>query len=397
MVLRRLIRKLASLDTAGLPITSLYLDTDRRSYTSRQCMEMAHQLVRHVRSNLMSALIADSARKSVDRDLSRFIQLIEGDPLSSDTRGLAVFSSSGANVWEVAHVPVNLTTAVKVGRHAMIRPLVRLADDLTSYAVVVVDREKARFFIVDLGGITELDPIMDDVPGRVRAGSYYGMRDSRTERHVDDHIRQHLKRVADELAAIVDRYALSRVVLGGTADVVPHFRTLVPPSTAARIEGTVEGLTLPASRDEVLRQTMKFVSEAERAEELAIARQIADANGPGGFAVVGLTTTLQAIYAKAVRLLVVDEDLSVGGWRCLECNRLYTGTGSCPECGGDSLWFDDLMDEAIRQAIRQDAKVEVVSDHRSRMRLQGIAAMLHHPIMPPERFALAGSGGSTGG
>ena len=62
--------------------------------------------------------------------------------------------------------------------------------------IVLVDYVRARLFLVELGRIEEVDDVVDEVPSRHDRG---GPSQMRIQRHVDDHRRQHLKHVAEDL------------------------------------------------------------------------------------------------------------------------------------------------------------------------------------------------------
>lgn len=383
MLTQEEIRGLAGFDPAGLPVTTFYLNVDRARHTTLHAIEVAHQLVREASSGLKQAAISERGRQSVAADLDAFTRFCGAELAETEARGVVAFACSGAGLWKVFPLPVPVTSTVKVRRHAMLRTLVGLLDDIAPYSVVLVDREKARFFHVELGGITELEPLEDDVDGRVKPSSYYGLNDKRIERHVDEQIAQHLKRVAAELSRISEWRGATRIVVGGTPDVVPDLLRHLPATLLERVAGVMSDLTIIAGRNQVLSQSLRVNADAERMEESGIVAAILEGRGPHGHGAVGVASTLAAIYAGAVHLLAVDDDLAIAGYRCVECQRLFTAAGACPECGGNSERFDDLIEEAMRQAICKNAQMEVVSDQTARNRLCGMGALLHFPIDRP--------------
>jgi hypothetical protein len=45
------------------------------------------------------------------------------------------------------------------------------------------------------------------------------------------------------------------------------------------------------------------------------------------------------------------------GFRCSACGPLQLSGGPCVECGGQNVAVPDVYEEAVREAIEQDAQV----------------------------------------
>jgi peptide subunit release factor 1 (eRF1) len=79
-----------------------------------------------------------------------------------------------------------------------------------------------------------------------------------------------------------------------------------------------------------------------------------------GWATDGVEPTLRALSRGQVRTLLVDNDAVVRGYRLAGSGRLTTvPSGARGE--GEALPVADLLDDAIEEALRQRARVLVVS------------------------------------
>jgi peptide subunit release factor 1 (eRF1) len=85
--------------------------------------------------------------------------------------------------------------------------------------------------------------------------------------------------------------------------------------------------------------------------------------------------TLQALARGQVRTLLVDAQQAHAGYRCPQSGRLTISEQTCRAEGGAEA-VPDVIDEAIEEALRQHAHVDVVEDRGSRAGVDGLAALL---------------------
>jgi hypothetical protein len=89
------IRSLASFKGDGAPVTSVYLDIDGGRHVRFQ------DAVRSAESLLKDALAKHADEPSVASDLQRVQELVRGGVDRSRTRGIAIFSCSANDFWQV--------------------------------------------------------------------------------------------------------------------------------------------------------------------------------------------------------------------------------------------------------------------------------------------------------
>ena len=117
-----------------------------------------------------------------------------------------------------------------------------------------------------------------------------------------------------------------------------------------------------------------------RKEELAdLAARIKEGLGKGGHGIAGFDDVLGAVTRHQVQTLLVDNDYSVPGWRCLECGWVgLTATERCPACGGATFRLEDAVGEVIRLAILQNGQVEVGEGIPLLDEMGGVAGVLRY-------------------
>jgi peptide chain release factor subunit 1 len=366
---RGLLRKLAEWDV-GRPITSVYLTVDGRRFPRKADYEVRlDELLRRARAQAQG-LDKDSVR-SVERDTAAVSEFVRDEFERGDTRGLAMFSSSGAGMWEVVRVSRPVRDRAVVAPHPDLVPLESLVETYRPTGVALVDFEKARLFVVDMGRIDEVTDLWDEVPGRHDQGGWAQMR---MQRHVDDHRARHLKHVADVLFKSWRRTPFEHLVLAGPAEASRELESLLHDYLRQRVSAHLT-LQMTVSRAEVLERVLALEEEAEGERERQAVERVARAAATGNHGVAGLEESLRTLSEGRVDELVVSFDLSAPGAVCGSCGRLTTSTGSCPTCGESMQLVPDVVETAVATALRTGSRVEVVLD-TGLQDLGGIGAVL---------------------
>jgi peptide chain release factor subunit 1 len=366
-----LLRKLAEWVPAGVPITSLYLTVDGRRFPRKADYQIRlGELLRDVRGR-MKGLDPEAAR-SVERDLGRMLEYVREEFERGDTRGLALFSSHDAGLWEEVRVPRPVRDRAVVGPQADLLPLESLLETYPSVCTVLVDYEKARLFLLALGRIHEVHDLRDDVPNRHDQGGWAQMR---MQRHVDDHRIKHVRRVADTLFRLWQTSAFEHVILAGPAEARHDLEQELHDYLRRRVRAQLV-LPMTVSAEEVRTRSLAIEEELEREAERRLIEQISSAAGAGAQGVTGLDATLAALADDRIGELVVGIDLSAPGGRCDACGRLATTAGTCPACGEPMRQIADVVEAAVAQAYRQGCRVDSVVDDEAVSVLGGIGALL---------------------
>src|SRR6266480_1588836 len=188
---RALLRKLAEWSAGDVPVTSVSLSVDGKVRPRRQDFELALDgLLRGVRDE--AAGLREEWRGSVQRDAEAMARYVKERFERGPNRGLAMFSASGAGLWEAVAVSRPLRDRATIAPHPDLLQLEVLLEIYESFCTALVDSEKARIFLAELGRIDERTDFVDDVPNRHEQG---GWSQARYQRHVDEHRQRHLKHV----------------------------------------------------------------------------------------------------------------------------------------------------------------------------------------------------------
>jgi peptide chain release factor subunit 1 len=369
VVTRADVERLVRFDGRGARILSVYLDLDPERQVTRSYRIVLEDLVKAVREPLDKDALRD-----LEVEAAKVLEWLEQE--RPGARGLAVFSSSAAGLWVTYPMPAPVPDRLSFDVHPLVTPLLGLIEDLERYVVALVDKESARLITVFEGRIDSVETFTDDVPGRHDQG---GPAQARLQRHHEDHVLRHVKRVVQRLSEALRQRAFDRLILAGPEEATAEVRERLPHELARRLVATVPA-EMFATDAQILRMTLEIEQRVERESEEGLATAVIDAslsNGPGA---CGMSATLETVWLRQVLSLVLADGLTATGSECPVDGRLYPDPpGPCPMCGAETLPVADIVDRAAQLALEQDGDVEIVHEgaaQRMRDACDGMGALL---------------------
>lgn len=317
-------------------------------------------------------------------DLFETIRIEIRDNATNYGRGIALFASPERGVIEAHSMPGSIESSAIVNNRANVAPLIRLIEDYGPYCTCVISRDEARIFLGAFDEIHEHEHLKDDeVPGQHDQG---GWSQARYERHIEDHVHRHFKRVAEHLFELQDEHPFDSLILGGPDEVVSGFREVLHPYVHGKLIGDVR-LLMEANINDVRAQSLQVVEEhiTERKRELI--EQVKGEAQADDLGVDGLTATIDALQLGQVQTLLVDSQIRSSGIVCQSCGAFAVMPGpdnTCPYCeSGQINDVDNIIPYLITSAHEQGAGVAVIDDDDQKEhlgRLGGIAALLRFRV-----------------
>jgi peptide chain release factor subunit 1 len=370
---RELLRKLAAWETDGLPVTTLYLDVDgARRPRRRDYLRRADDLLKQAAEAVRDAGRED--RRSVSGDVEWMRSFVgDGFERKGATRGLALFCCTAAGLSQQLTLSQSVRDRVTVAPGPYLLPLEAQLELAETFCTALVDREKVRVLISSLGEIEEVSHLLDEVPGRHDQG---GWAQARLQRHIEDHVLRHFKRVTAVLLQVQQQRGFDHLVLAGAEETLAELEKELHDYVRRRILARIS-LPVTAPAEEVLERALALERElGQRREREAVERVVSEASADTGRAMVGLERTLAALEASRVEVLVVSDDLRASGVRCPACGHLAGSGRRCELCRSATVAVPDLAEEAVERALRQRCRVETVSDAEDLQSVGGIGALL---------------------
>ena len=357
---RSTVARLAAIDPGPHWIVTCYLKLEPRDRTRGKYLIKMKNRVKGAAATLERQPLSHDEREAINADLRRVLGYLEEPNHLPRSRGIAIFASQALGIFDVLPLPHVHRSRLGVEHEPLVRELLALEEEFGTILTVIHDRTAARFFEVTAYDCIEL-PALAGIEAS-RAGKFHGSEQrqvlaragtpsgSAGEHNYHQRIRTEKQRlyaqIADRIFQIHRKQPLAGLVLGGVgADagaIIPHLHSYVHDL----VMGVVKLIPKKSSAADVREATLALREERERAWERAHAEAVKD-GAPQGWAVNGFEPALKALRRGQVRTLLAD--------------------------GQD----DDLrIDDALEDALRQRAQVDVLYDDKARRVIDGLAALL---------------------
>ena len=357
-------------------VTSCYLDVDgRRHHRHADYEAQLEHLMREAREK--AAGLGQQAARSVAADVDRITTWVRGGFDRSNVRGLAFFACSADGFFEVVESPLPVRNEIAVNHTPHVRPLEAVLQAYERFAVLLVDRQRARLFRFEVGELTEHTEVFDAVPrGGDQAGHpAKGSRASHVQRRIDEIAHRHLRHAAEVTFAELQQRPVDHVILGGPNEVVAELEGLLHTWVRDRVADRLV-IAVTAGPDEVRQAALAVEAALTRRSEAALVGRLRDAIGTGAGGVAGLEATLAALVERRVDVLLVSDGYATEGWRCRSCQYLGPRGRKCPVCANSMDLVEDVVEEAVEEALANKCRVQIVRENADLDVLGRIGAVL---------------------
>lgn len=362
------IRELAGFKGEEAPVTTCYLDVDGRRYLRHQDYEL--ELDRLLRDARPKA----NGTRSVHADLRRIEEFVKQGIDRSRTRGLAIFSCTAHDLWQVVPLPVPVRNKLVINHMPAVAQLEAVVQEHERFGVLLADKQRARMFVFELGELVECSEQLDELPrdyderGERERGGIDG--------HVDELAHQHLRRAAEVAFSVFGDHPFDHLSIGAPDAIASELEAALHPYLRERLCGRID-LAVGASDDEVRRAAMDVESEVERDHEAALVERLRAAAAAGRRGVTGLAPVLGALAERRIDHLLVSEGYVAPGWRCATGLLAVMGPKS-PVTGEPMAPLDDVVEEAVDDALSQGCRVEICVGNPDLDVLGRIGALLRY-------------------
>jgi peptide chain release factor subunit 1 len=317
--------------------------------------------------------LSHDERIALRADLDRIRRYFEQDFTRDRTHGLAIFCAGLDAVWETLPLVAPVEDEVSIGRLFLLAPLVSLVGRGTGALVVVASRELGLFYELRDGRLAEVADLTEE---QLRRHDQGGLAQARLQRHVDQHISEHLRAVAERLDRLVRR-AQGRVdvVIAAPEDSRAELWAFLTQAAQGAFAGWIhaEAHATPAELEALIAPVL-----AER--RLARERMLLDAwsaeLGTGGRAAAGWAATLEALSDARVETLLVRTGTDHPAWRCPLCGRAVAEPGECALDGTPVEPFEPGVDLAVHHALRHGGTVCFIENGDDLDEAEGVGALL---------------------
>lgn len=377
MLTRQEVEELSHYRAEKYPVISLYLNIDTKTSDQDRSLIRLKNLFYQI-EDAKDEMTTEGA-ESVTRDQERIRAFVREQALQG-ARGVAVFASSGAGLWETFTFPNRIGQYIELGDAPYVKPLFRMLERYMPICTVLIGKGKSRIFLLYADEIVEQTDVFSAVPGRHDQG---GWAQARLQRHHDERVIQHLKTTADQLFELHKDGVFRRLLIGGTEELVTQFQEYLHPYLRDRVVATFP-MEMLANVKKIQQQSLQALEASERAAQEALLDRLESEFGAQKLGVAGLPGTIRALERGQIMTLLINDGFAEPGYRCRSCGHvILREEDQCPYCSGELEYFDDVVAYVIDQAYEQECDVVFVAGDSNTERLAefgNIGALLRYQL-----------------
>ena len=374
---REQIEKLSRFKSNSFLTTSFYLRTDKSDMTKKEIALSSKNLLSSGRSQLEQMEMSKDKKESISRDLDKITRFCSKLLTSQNFSGLAIFSCSGQDFWELFSLPTSPQNRIIFDQNPYIRPLSAILDQYQRIFALTFDRREAKWYDIFMGEISLLENLKEDVPSKVREGGWEGYESKRIERHVATHLHDYFKKIAQKTFELFKKNSFDWFFLGCREKYCSDFEPLLHPYLKTRLKAWLKAMP-GDSPAKVLKESLGLEKKLKKGEEDQIVHNLVSELEKGGLAVSGLKRTLRSLNKGEVQTLITTCYFSKSGRICPKCNSLYIDELRCPSCKRKTDPLVDVIDEAVEAAMDKNCQVRHIVSPSKLDRFGKIGAFLRY-------------------
>jgi peptide chain release factor subunit 1 len=390
MITAETVDRITHFDSHGLPVVSVYLEVPLDTKDRTDVRGKAQSLLQQLRPLADGDSLDHDARMSVRRDIERIGEAVTQARFPAG--GVAVFSCSGADLYEEVTLPRPVHDRVMVDETPWVRPMLAVLDEYHRAGVVVVDRADAQLWELYQDELVE-DTRLKDRKLRTTSisdgGGWRGWREPEIQRKGNELAKRHFRHVVDVLAGRADDRRYDVLMVGGHAEEIPGLLDHLPRELRERVIGTFVVDPGTVDRGVIRAEAGRILERYERDQERKLVAEVLERAAEHKPAAIGVPPCLWASSMAAIQTLLVQDGVVVPGVACDNCGWLGTGGATCPVCASDLRQTPDVLDELVQAVIDESGTVEhVVAD--TPLTEHVAIASLRFPVPPEPERATAG-------
>ncbi len=400
-LLEKALRNLEKLHSEKEKVVSLYLRLFPEDRQDRKYVRVYKDLVKAQKSAMEKA---GMDYKGLEEDFKRIEDFISEPDNLKNGRGVAIFSCMENGVFEVVKLPYVYRNRLMVSSVPLIREIATLDEEFGKTAIVLLDRKHARFFLMGLEVIEEVEDIFEALATRAHKfhsggstlkGAQGLMKHSIPSRRGAPNVIQHgygeyrfntrlveerhrlFKGVNDALMEMWKEHKFERLVIGSEREDVKEVENFLHEYLLERLVGYINANPSYVDLGELKEKVLDVLIRKDREEDRLALQRCKDLLGR--MSVMGTEQTLKMLQMGNVRELLVPQDYVKEGYLCPQ-SHMPTLEPNCPLEGEKALPVADVVNEAIELALEERAKVRVIVEPELQREMDGLCAILRFSV-----------------
>lgn len=364
------LRQISSINPDSNYYVSLFLNVDPVTNPGGEYAIRFKNMIKELENKL-----AKGVRKKIKPDIEALERYFIGNRRIF-RKALCILSSKNAGFWKEYNLNVPVRNALIVEKTPYLEPLFNLYDTYDRYLALLLSKEDARVFVVQMNEIEEYGEVhTPDIIGRSSKGGWFALSQDRYERHRAYHETFHMQDVKETVLSFMRDEKIDKVIIGGPEETLSLAMAELPREVISRVIGKFSA-GMYETPQEILNRLDPVLKSHERkvlqgAIDELITRVYKDKQ-----AVLGMPDVLLMLEEGRIEELFIDDSYRQSGYFCRNCSALSLEPGECRFCRGRLEEVNYFADLVVQKAAQLGGKIEVVPDNEKLKKSGGIGAFL---------------------
>lgn len=377
MIREKVLKDLIAFKKKNFPITSAYIKSASSTGNRKSHIVELKKMIRYKKNTTYFKQLSEDEQHSVLADFDRILNWFNEEFDSSQFLSSICFSSQDARLWETINLKQPLNNELIVQPKPYIRPLTTLFSTYRNYAVVLIDKAKARILESHLGEYIEHFYLKDNITESVKVGGFKGREERRVERNIHQAVIRHYKQVAKKAFELNQKFNFNWIILGGRKETLSEFQNHLHSYVASKIQAKVY-VEPSATLNDVLERVILTEEKAREKFEKDLLKELNDKKQINQ-GVEGIHAVLFAIRKNLIKTLIIQENYKTKGVFCRDSGYLgLSPSNKCPQADEQIERTSDIVEHLLHLCLAQGINIEYIKASMSEY--GNIAAILRYPI-----------------
>ncbi|MGM0368774.1 MAG: hypothetical protein ACQEP2_09475 [Actinomycetota bacterium] len=362
-------------------VVSAYLMVDGARTHKRDYLTKLNSMIAKKKDEIESSQsIAKEEKKKVSTILEKIKNYVDDRFKADSAKTLLIFSDSN-DMWEVLNLPIVMRSKIIVDPKPHTQNLRSMIQSFNKYGILLMDREKAQIYSLYLGEIREyLAAFINDVPSKVNFRSEAALREKKLLGKIEEKLHHFFKIVNDKTLELFRQGKFDYLILAGRKEILSKFGNYLHNYLQSKKIGSIEAQP-DTDVQKIQKKAQKLIDEYEKKTKDQLVDRLFEEYNPNGWAVIGMEAVVKALLIEQIRTLVYDRNFTQEGYVCDSCKYISSVKKSkCPYCEGNMVYYNDIVDEVVEDALSQGCEIIDIEDNRKLKQAGGIAAILRYKL-----------------
>ncbi len=379
--------KVSGIDTilnyssTGRSVVSVYLLVDRQRVAKKSYQTRLNSMIASAREKLEADANFDRRQKKEISGIFERVKSFVNDNFKADSTRTLVIFSSGDGLWEVFRIPIIMRSKIIIDPKPYTQNIRSLINNSKRYGVLLINREKAQIYSIYLGGISEyLAALISDVPSKVNFRSQAALREKKILGRLEEKLHHFFKLINDKTMELFKDKRFDYLILGGRKEIIPSFSNYLHSYLQSRYIGSIDAEP-DSNINLVSKKANKIIDKFEIETKNNLVDRLIGEYNPNGMGVLGIEAVVKSLLTEQIKILIYDRQFIHSGYICESC-RYFTieKKEKCPYCGGEPVFYNDIVDEIVEDALNQGCEVVDIEGNEKLSEAGSIGAVLRYKL-----------------